>query len=162
LLGLLAGLLYAVPVVGSLFNLCLVVLVTLVTGSPAKALMVGGALLLLTNGLFDQVITPRVLGRQVGLHPILTIIALLLGYQIWGIVGMLVAVPVAACIQTVIVHLVPKLGAHLELKPLEELQKAEAETRAEHMRVEEEPLDEHFRLQAVVENVEGTPEETAV
>lgn len=154
LLGFLGGILYAVPVVGSLFTLCLVVLVTLVTEAPSKALMVGGALLVLTNGVFDQVVTPRIVGRQVGLHPILTILALLLGYQVWGIVGMLVAVPVAASIQAVVVHLIPKLGVDLELRPLEELQKTEAETRAEHLEAEETPLDQHFVLHAVVENVE--------
>jgi predicted PurR-regulated permease PerM len=155
LLGLLGGLLYAIPVVGSLFTLCLVVLVTLVTGSPQQALIAGGSLLLLTNGLFDQVITPRVLGRQVGLHPILTILALLIGYQVWNIPGMLVAVPLAACVQTVVVHLVPKLGAEMELRPLEELHRAEEETKAEHLQADAQPLDEHFRLQTVVENVEA-------
>ena len=154
-LGLLGGLLYAVPAVGSMFTVCLVVLVTLVTATPAKALLAGGSLLLLTFGLFDQAITPRVLGRQVGLHPILTILSLMLGYQIMGIPGMLVAVPVAASIQTVVLHLIPKLGIDLELRPLEELKKTEADTRHEHLEAEETPLDEHFRLQAVVENVEG-------
>ena len=154
LLGLMMGVLYLVPVVGVLFTIALAVLVTLVTVSPAKALLTGALLLALSNGLFDQVITPRVLGKQVGLHPIGTILALLLGYQVWGMGGMLVAVPLAAAIQTVVVHLIPKLGAELELRPLEELKQAEEESRDSHLAAEEQPLDEHFRLQAVVENVE--------
>jgi predicted PurR-regulated permease PerM len=161
LLGLMGGALYAVPVVGALFTIGLAVLITLVTGTPAQAAMVGGALLLLSSGLFDQIITPRVLGKQVGLHPILTILALLLGYQIAGIAGMLVAVPLAASIQIVVVHLVPKLRADLELKPLEELKKTEDETRAEHLAAEEQELDEHACLQSVVENVEAAEEEPA-
>ncbi|HTE18500.1 MAG TPA: AI-2E family transporter, partial [Armatimonadota bacterium] len=156
LLGLIGGLLYAVPVVGSLFTLGLVVLITLVTATPTKALMVGGSLLALTTGLFDQVITPRIIGRQVGLHPILTILALLLGYQVSGVVGMLVAVPLAASVQTVVLHLVPKLGSHLELRPLEELKKAEEETREEHLRVEDQTIDEHFHLHGVIENAESS------
>jgi predicted PurR-regulated permease PerM len=154
LLGLLMGVLYAVPVVGVLFTISLAVLVTFVTGSAGKALLTGGLLLALSNGLFDQVITPRVLGKQVGLHPIGTILALLLGYQVWGMGGMLVAVPVAAAIQTVIVHLIPKLGVDLELRPLEELKNAEEESRESHLDAESQPIDEHFRLQTVVENVE--------
>jgi predicted PurR-regulated permease PerM len=160
LLGLLGGLAYAIPVVGSLVVLVLVVLVSLITGSAAEALWAGGGLVLLTNGIFDQVITPRVLGRQVGLHPVLTILALLIGYQVWGVVGMLVAVPLAACVQTVVVHLVPKLGVDMELRPLEELEACEDETREAHLEAEAHPLDEHFRLQSVVENVESpSPEE---
>jgi predicted PurR-regulated permease PerM len=157
LFGLMGGLLYAVPVVGSLFTICLVMLVTLAVGeSPMKALLSGGAILLLSSGLFDQLVTPRVLGRQVGLHPILTILALMVGNQVAGITGMLVAVPLAASVQTVIVHLVPKLRTDMELKPLEELQKTEAETRAEHLRAEESAaLDDHRCLTAVVEHVEA-------
>lgn len=154
LLGLLGGVLYAVPVAGSMFTLALIFLVTVVTASPGKALLAGGTVLLVTNGLFDQIITPRVLGRQVGLHPILTIIALLLGFQVAGIVGMLVAVPITAIIQLVVIHLIPKLGAELELRPLEELKRTEEATRAEHLEAEEEAADEHFHLHTVVENVE--------
>lgn len=153
-LGLLGGLLYAVPVVGPLCTLGLVALVALVTGSTSQMLLATSSLLLLTHGLFDQVLTPRVLGRQVGLHPVLTILALLLGFQVWGITGMLVAVPLAASIQTVIVHLVPKLGLELDLRPLQELQETEDATREEHLQAEEPTLDEHFCLHAVVENVE--------
>lgn len=159
LLGLLGGVLYAVPAVGPLFTAALVILITLVTASPGKALLVGGSLLALTSGLFDQVITPRILGKQVGLHPVVTILALLLGFQIAGIVGMLVAVPLAACVQTIIIHLVPKLGTDLELRPLEELQKTEAETREEHLDAEERPLDDHFCLHSVVANVESAGNE---
>lgn len=162
LLGFLGGILYAVPVVGPLFTVCLVVLVTLVGPTPGKAVWAGGAVLLLTSGLFDQVITPRIVGRQVGLHPILTILALMLGYQLWGIGGMLVAVPVAASIQTVVVHLVPKLGANLELRPLEELKVTEAETRAAHLEAEADlAADDHYCLNAVVENVESPADDPA-
>lgn len=157
LLGLVGGLLYAVPVVGSLFNIGLVLLISLVTQSPGKAFMTAGALLLLTNGIFDQVVTPRIIGKQVGLHPILTILALLLGYQVASIAGMLVAVPLAACVQTVVIHLIPKLGIDLELRPLVELRKTEAETKEEHLEAEEE-VNEHLHLQTVIENVERTVE----
>ena len=161
LLGLLGGLLYAIPVVGSLFTLGLIVLVTLVTGSPMKALLSGGSVLLLTSGLYDQVVTPRVLGKQVGLHPILTIIALLLGYQVAGILGMLVAVPLAATVQVIVVHLVPKLGTELQLTSLEELKRTEEATREEHLEAEEQPIDEHYRLHTVVETVESELREVA-
>ncbi len=155
LFGVLGGLLYAVPVVGGLFTVMLAVLVTLVIGSPSQALVVGLALLALQNGVFDQIITPRIVGKQVGLHPILTILALLLGYQVAGISGMLVAVPLAASVQTIVLHLVPKLGIDLELKPLEELKACEVETKIMEAEAEERITDEHFRLQSVVDHVEN-------
>ena len=41
-----------------------------------------------------SIITPRIVGEKVGLHPIVTILALLIGGQLFGILGMLLAVPV--------------------------------------------------------------------
>lgn len=160
LLGIIGGLLYAIPVAGPLFNSGLVLLISLAIAPPGRALGMAGSVFVLTSGLFDQIITPRVLGKQVGLHPILTIIALLLGFQVGGIGGMLVAVPLAACIQTVVLHLIPKLAVDLELRPLEDLKKAEAETREEHLEAEEE-VDDHRHLQMVVENVEAQTAEAA-
>jgi predicted PurR-regulated permease PerM len=161
LLGLVGGLLYAIPVVGSASTVCLIVLVGLVTTTPGRALVNGGAVLLLSSGLFDQVVTPRVLGRQVGLHPLLTILALLLGYQVAGITGMLVAVPLAATVQTVVVLLIPKLGVDMELRPLTELEQTEEETRGVHLLAEEKPLDQHFYLHSVVEGVEEPADRAA-
>jgi predicted PurR-regulated permease PerM len=153
-LGLIAGTLYAVPYVGPVLNVALIGLLALVTMTPAKTLVIVVCLILLHQVLFDQVITPRVLGRQVGLHPILAIIALMSGNALAGPLGMLIAVPLAASLQIVVVHLMPKLGQELELRPLEELERTEAATKAEHQADEEQPLDEHFRLETVVEQVE--------
>jgi predicted PurR-regulated permease PerM len=39
---------------------------------------------------------PKVMGKQIDLHPVILIISLLIGAKMFGIVGMLFAVPVAA------------------------------------------------------------------
>ncbi len=52
--------------------------------------------------LESNLITPQVLGRQLGLHPLLIIFSLLLGAQFAGIAGLLFAVPVTAVIREVI------------------------------------------------------------
>ncbi len=158
-LGLLGGLLYAIPVFGSLFTVGLVMLVSIVTAAPGKAMLMGGGIFLTHFAIFDQIVTPRVLGKQVGLHPILTILALLIGYQVWGLSGMLIAVPLAASIQVLVVHLVPKLANEMELRPLEELRRTEEETRQEHLKAEEQPLDAHLLLHTVIENAEAPPAE---
>ncbi|OGU24143.1 MAG: hypothetical protein A2X85_12620 [Geobacteraceae bacterium GWF2_54_21] len=44
-------------------------------------------------------ITPKVVGDTVGLHPLVAIVALLIGGQLFGIIGMLLAVPVTAVMQ---------------------------------------------------------------
>jgi len=151
-LGLIAGTLYAVPYVGLVLNVALIGLLALVTTPPVKALAIIACVALLHQGLFDQVITPRVLGRQVGLHPILAIIALMSGNALAGPFGMLIAVPLAACLQIIVLHMVPKLAEELELQSLEALERAR---RARHSGDQpDQPADEHFRLETVIEHVE--------
>jgi predicted PurR-regulated permease PerM len=53
----------------------------------------------LVQGLEGMIITPRVVGSTVGLHPLVAIVALLIGGQMFGLMGMLLAVPVTAVMQ---------------------------------------------------------------
>jgi predicted PurR-regulated permease PerM len=151
-LGLIAGTLYAVPFIGPVLNVAVVGLLALVTTPPAKALAIVVSIILLHQVFFDQVVTPRILGRQVGLHPILAIIALMSGSALAGPFGMLVAVPLAACVQIIVLHLVPKLAEELELPSLGALERTAAES--EPAVPAEQPPDEHFRLEAVIDHVE--------
>jgi len=53
----------------------------------------------LVQALEGVVITPKIVGDTVGLHPLVALVALLLGGQLFGILGMLVAVPLTAILQ---------------------------------------------------------------
>ena len=55
----------------------------------------------------DQVVMPVVIGRAVHLHPIVTIFAVLVGLSIYGVLGGLLGVPVAAAINVVFRELYP-------------------------------------------------------
>ncbi len=114
-LGAIAGVLYSVPYVGALMTIVLVAGVSFLHGGLHYMLLVVALNVLLHQIIFDQLITPRILGGHVGLHPILSIIALLAGNVLFGILGMVLAVPVAASIQMVILTLVPKLRHEIAL-----------------------------------------------
>ena len=109
LLGFAAGFLYAIPYVGALTLATLAGIVSLSLGNSVL-MTVGliGAILAL-NMVFDNLIVPRVVGDSVGLHPLLTIFALFLGGELFGVAGMLLSVPVAASIQLVLFRIFPKL-----------------------------------------------------
>lgn len=158
LLGILAGPLYAIPAVGSIFNAGLALLVTSLAVGPAQGLITAGALILITNGIFDQVITPKILGKQVGVHPILTIVALTLGFHVAGILGMLVAVPLAATARAIALHLVPKLGIEINLPSVDELKQKESETRDVHLNHETKIRGEHALIKTAVQNAENEPD----
>jgi predicted PurR-regulated permease PerM len=55
----------------------------------------------------DQVIMPLVIGRAVRLHPVVTIFAVLVGLSAWGVLGGLLAVPVAAALNVTLQELFP-------------------------------------------------------
>jgi predicted PurR-regulated permease PerM len=113
-ISMLSGILYAVPYVGAVATIALGTLVAL-TADPSTGYVLGvAAALLVTNQVFDQVVTPRIVGGLVGLHPVVSLFALTAGGNLFGLAGMILAVPVAASIQVVLVHLFPALGKPLE------------------------------------------------
>ena len=114
-LGVVAGLLYSVPYIGAVLTVALTAAVAFVSGGAQAMLIAVGASIVLHQIIFDQIITPRVLGGQVGLHPILSIFALLAGNLLLGIPGMILAVPVAACIQIAVLTLVPKWDQEISI-----------------------------------------------
>src|SRR5947199_6092083 len=63
--------------------------------------------------LEGHVVAPQVFRISLRINPILIILSLLLGYQIYGIVGALVALPVAAVVRQTVVY----LRRHLVLEP---------------------------------------------
>ncbi len=135
LIGFAAGILYAVPYVGALATIGLTVTVMLTTGGGASGAIIAAVALFALNQLFDNVLMPRIVGGGVGLHPILSLFALLLGANLFGLWGMLLSVPVAASIQAVLFRLYPRLAAPTPISMLlglggKEARKAEAEKQA--------------------------------
>ena len=115
ILGIVAGILYSVPYLGAIITVALTAAVAFLSGGVHMALVAVGASIVLHQIVFDQIISPRILGAHVGLHPILSIVALLAGNLLLGIVGMILAVPVAACIQIAVVSVLPKLAIDVEI-----------------------------------------------
>ena len=115
LLGMIAGVLYSVPYIGAILTVALTAAVAFIGGGMQPMLIAVGASVVLHQIIFDQIITPRILGSHVGLHPILSIIALLAGNLLLGIIGMILAVPIAACIQIAVLTVLPKLAFDVEI-----------------------------------------------
>jgi len=69
--------------------------------SPGLALITLGIIVVLDQ-IIDQAIAPRILGSFTGLRPIWIILALLLGTKLFGLPGLLLAVPIASFINTVL------------------------------------------------------------
>ncbi len=98
LIGLMSGLLSVIPMVGSAVGLVVSVAVAwFQMGEPTFVLLIAGIFIggQVIEGNF---LTPKLVGDSVGLHPLWVFFALLAGGSLLGILGMLLAVPVAAVI----------------------------------------------------------------
>jgi predicted PurR-regulated permease PerM len=95
LVGMVAGVFNLVPLVGPFIGGGLAVIIALIGGQPLKA--VWAALVLLAVQQIDNhLISPNVMGRTVQLHPVVVMLALLVGASFAGLFGMLVIVPLVA------------------------------------------------------------------
>jgi len=99
-LALLTALLELVPFVGPLIAGAIAVLLALLT-SPLLAVSVLIAFVVIQQ-VEGHVLVPLITGKSVGLHPVIVIIALLLGATADGLLGAIIAVPAAAVIQEVL------------------------------------------------------------
>jgi predicted PurR-regulated permease PerM len=108
LVGASAGVLYAVPYIGALTIALVTFLVAFAAGKLAFALWAVGLTLAL-NQIFDNIVTPKVVGGGVGLHPVMALFALAIGGEMFQLWGLLLSVPVAASVQVILYRLIPKL-----------------------------------------------------
>jgi predicted PurR-regulated permease PerM len=96
-IAVITGLLEIIPFVGGFIGL-LLALVVAVTVSPITILWVIIMYLIITN-VEAHILVPLVYGRAVHLHPFLVVAALLFGAEAFGLLGALIAVPLAAALQ---------------------------------------------------------------
>ncbi|NLM46811.1 MAG: AI-2E family transporter [Firmicutes bacterium] len=104
ILGILAGLTNVIPYFGPIIGAIPAVLLALLT-SPALALK-AGLVYVVVQQLESQIITPQVLGRSLGLHPLVVIFVLILGGKLYGLPGLIFAVPFTAIIRIFLKHVI--------------------------------------------------------
>lgn len=100
LLGVLAFFLSFIPIIGTFISGAACVLLALTKGWVLALVVLG--YFILVHILEGNVIGPRVVGRALGLHPLVALLAVLTGAQLYGVIGALFAAPVAGIIQTIL------------------------------------------------------------
>lgn len=96
--GLVAGLISFIPYVGSIFGLVASVGLALVQFDDFLRVGIVAAIFLGGQAVEGNVLTPKLVGDRVNLHPVWVIFALFAGGALFGFVGLLLAVPVAAVV----------------------------------------------------------------
>jgi len=98
IVGLVAGLLSFIPFVGSIVGLLLAVGLAFAQFDDWLRIAIVAAIFFAGQALEGNILTPRLVGRSVGLHPVWVIFAILAGGALFGFVGVLLAVPAAAVV----------------------------------------------------------------
>ena len=96
LIGTMAGALFIIPYLGTIFGILFSMTMALLKFHDILHPLLCLGWFALVQAVEGGLITPRIVGDKVGLHPVITILALLIGGQLFGIFGMLLAVPVTA------------------------------------------------------------------
>ena len=96
LVGLGTGLLSFIPYVGGISGFVIGMILALVQFTDWPSIMGVVAVFVGGQALEGYVLTPRLVGNRVGLHPVWVLFALLAGAALFGFLGILVALPVAA------------------------------------------------------------------
>jgi predicted PurR-regulated permease PerM len=96
LIGTTAGLAFIIPYFGTILGIVFSMLMAALKFHDFLHPLLCLGWIAIVQGLEGTVITPRIVGDKVGLHPVVVIVALMIGGEVAGIFGMLLAVPVTA------------------------------------------------------------------
>jgi predicted PurR-regulated permease PerM len=102
ILGIFAGVANIIPYFGPFIGIIPTILFSLLD-STAKALYAAGAFILIQQ-LESGFLTPRIIGKSVGIHPVYVIMSLIAGGRLFGVIGLVMAVPVLAAIKLTLRH----------------------------------------------------------
>jgi predicted PurR-regulated permease PerM len=98
-----ASLMEIIPIIGPFLGAIPAVLVAF-TESPLLALATA-ILYVIVQQLENNILVPKVMERAVGLHPILVMVSVLAGGVLYGILGIVIAVPLVAALQVLVMRL---------------------------------------------------------
>lgn len=101
ILGLMAGLLNLIPFVGMLAAMSISILLAILGGGGVTMCAGIVGVFLVGNLVEGTLLTPRIVGKQMGISPLTIILAILAGGELLGVLGMLLALPVTAMVKVV-------------------------------------------------------------
>jgi predicted PurR-regulated permease PerM len=105
IIGLIAGVASIVPYLGTIVGIASAAIAAYVQFNDPMILVYVGIVFGIGQMLEGMVLTPLLVGDKIGLHPVAVIFAIMAGGQLFGFVGVLIALPVAAVIMVFLRHL---------------------------------------------------------
>jgi predicted PurR-regulated permease PerM len=98
----LAQFLEIIPVIGTWIAIVPCVIIISLTAGVYKGLIAFAVYMFYSQVIRDNFVTPRIMGSSLGFHPLAIFLALLMGAQLGGIAGVILAIPILAVITSII------------------------------------------------------------
>lgn len=105
LIGMFAGMVSFVPYLGLIVGILVAGIASVLQFQGAEQLPWVVTVFVVGQLLEGTVLTPRLVGERIGLHPVAVIFAVMAGGQLYGFFGILLALPVAAVVMVLLRHL---------------------------------------------------------
>jgi predicted PurR-regulated permease PerM len=103
-MGVIAGLCNLIPTVGLFLGLIPGILIALTAPEVGSALLKLGGVYAVVQIMDGQVTGPRIVGGSIGLNPVWTMVAVLAFGSLLGVVGMFLAMPLAALVRLLVIR----------------------------------------------------------
>ena len=101
LLGFMIGLFNVIPYFGAIIAVVISIVITLITGGLSQTLIMAVVVILLQQ-IDSNIINPKIIGNSLEISPLLVIFAVTIGGAYFGVLGMFLAVPVAAVLKILV------------------------------------------------------------
>ena len=101
LLGFIIGLFNIIPYVGAIIAVAIAIVITLITGGFSQALWMAIVVIILQQ-IDANIINPKIVGNSLKISPLLVMFAITVGGAYFGMLGMFLAVPVAAVLKILV------------------------------------------------------------
>lgn len=117
LIGAIAAALDLIPYIGPVIAAIPAFTIAFISGGFPLALKVA-IVFVLANQAEGHIIAPNIVSRTIQLSPSAVVVAILIGGELYGIIGMFIAVPVAGIIRVLLLHIIPGSVSRDEAKPV--------------------------------------------
>ena len=117
LIGAIAGALDLIPYIGPVIAAIPAFTIAFIAGGFPLALKVA-IVFVLANQAEGHIISPNIVSRTIQLSPSAVVLAILVGGDLYGVIGMFIAVPVAGIIRVLLLHVIPGSVSRDEAKPI--------------------------------------------
>lgn len=100
LLGFMIGLFNIIPYIGAIIAVAIAIIITFITGGLGKTIIMAVVVIILQQ-IDANIINPKIIGNSLEISPLLVIFSVTIGGAYFGIIGMFLAVPIAAVIKLI-------------------------------------------------------------